>query len=489
MGLKQGCALFTLVVSRYYKYEVVIILSFVATIMPALQVRSHSRSYSTGDADTANAEAFSLVSGLQGEMTRRGAKRGPLVDIYLAKIYQNAEKSEQNAQDLVNAGVIPLVAELLSRRAEGDRKGLEVVLITLGILACDSASAKLISDRKQTVQEFIQLCSPSHSEKVIILSLWCLNRICRSAEVAHELIKLKFIFAIEKLAIDGIIPTMAVYCLGTLIQTDALAELVDSFEVVPYLIRHLRRTVQDDLHPDDICAGLYAIARLSRSIKLAKELTGAGCIPLITFNLRYSKDPDVLDWSARAVGCLMRPNSVDMAKALLDAGAAPGLARLPTALAPDCLRPLASLGFAVQRFSCAEWGKGTRVALLEAGVIDSLLAALRTAAIEPCNEVQVELALAVSLLGDVGGSVIRKEIVNAGGVDILKSVASRGTLDVAKACNIAITSIVGNLLTRNAATARTAMQHNWNGGCPEHHPLCPLTLKVDSPKREGSASV
>lgn len=32
-----------------------------------------------------------------------------------------------------------------------------------------------------------------------------------------------------------------------------------------------------------------------------------------------------------------------------------GLARVPTVLPPDNLHALGSLGFAVQRFSCAEW--------------------------------------------------------------------------------------------------------------------------------------
>ena len=83
-------------------------------------------------------------------------------------------------------------------------------------------------------------------------------------------------------------------------------------------------------------------------------------------------------------------------------------------------------------------------------MVDSLLAALRTAAEEPCYDVHIELALAVSLLGDVGGSAIRKEIVNAGGIAILKSVSSNGNAEVEKACSMAITSITGNIWSRNA---------------------------------------
>ncbi|THU95762.1 ARM repeat-containing protein [Dendrothele bispora CBS 962.96] len=370
------------------------------------------------------------------------------IDSYMAKIYNFARESELNIHRLITAGVVNLLNSLLRRRAASNRD-LEVVLITLGVLSHDSISADLIC-RTQTAKTLIQLCSPRYSDEIVTLSLWCLNRICRNTEAASGLLKLDIVPAIKQLATEGMLPTMAVYCLGTLIQSDAHANMMESLDVIPYITRYLRRNSQNNAGSEDKCAGLYAIARLSRSIKLAKALARAGCIPLLTFNLRDSRDPDVLNWSARAIGCLMRPNSVDMARSLLDAGAAEGLARLPTVLAPGCLEPLESFGFAIQRFSCAEWGKATRVALLDAGVIDSLLAALRTAAIEPCNEVQAALAQGISLLGDVGGSVIRREIVNAGGINILKDVGSRGSSDVSRACEMAITSITGNVLTRNA---------------------------------------
>jgi len=172
----------------------------------------------------------------------------------------------------------------------------------------------------------------------------------------------------------------------------------------------------------------------------------------------------------------MRPNGSDIAKALIEAGSATSLARLPRVLQPEFTDPLASFAFAIQRFSCAEWGAGTRKALVKAGVVDSLLAALRTSADVACPWVHIELALAVSFLGDVGGKPIRKEIIKAGGVDILKQVGATGKSEVAKACNLAVTTITGNLWTRNAASAKTAMSHNWSGGCPEHQPACPLTM-------------
>jgi hypothetical protein len=181
-----------------------------------------------------------------------------------------------------------------------------------------------------------------------------------------------------------------------------------------------------------------------------------------------------------------------MAKVLLDAGVARGLARLPSILPTEEVEPLGAFAFAIQRFACAEWGGGIRKALVDAGVVDSLLAALRTAADEPYPEVHIELANAVALLGDVGGTSVRKEIVNAGGIDILKRVASLAArAEVAKACNQAATSIIGNVWSRNAglslmckvsivvlkrliASAKAALAHEWSGGCPDYLPECPV---------------
>ncbi|KAG9024879.1 hypothetical protein FRB95_010940 [Tulasnella sp. JGI-2019a] len=167
-----------------------------------------------------------------------------------------------------------------------------------------------------------------------------------------------------------------------------------------------------------------------------------------------------------------------MAKILLDASAAKGLARLPRVISVEKILPLESFAFAIQRFSCAEWGSSTRKQLVEAGVVDSLLAALRTAAEVPLPKVHIELALAVSFLGDVGGGEVRKEIFRAGGIEILKRVGAKGGSQVAKTCSLAVTSITGNLWTRNAASAKTAMQHDWSGGCPDYQPTCPATAQI-----------
>jgi len=276
---------------------------------------------------------------------------------------------------------------------------------------------------------------------------------CRSPEVATGLIKQEIASVLMKKGLGGVNSTsrLSAWCLGSLVCSDALAEMLTIQGLAQASADHLRTCSESPYStPDDICAAVYTVARMARTIKISKTLAKAGCVKLLAHHLNTSVDPQVLLWTARAVGCLMRPNSSDMSKALLDAGTAKGLARLPRVLPTEEVEPLESFAFAIQRFSCAEWGGGTRKALVEAGVVDSLLAALRTAADVPYPHVHIELALAVSFLGDVGGSAIRKEIISAGGIDILKKVGASGRPDVAKACNMAVTSITGNLWTRNA---------------------------------------
>jgi hypothetical protein len=273
--------------------------------------------------------------------------------------------------------------------------------------------------------------------------------------VASGLIKQNLANLLMKRGLTGVnsASRLSAWCLGSLACSDAIVETLASQGLVEACSDHLRIcTDSPGAQPSDICAAVYTVARMARSIKISKALTSAGCVKLLAHHLNKSTDSQVLLWSARAVGCLMRPNSSDMSKALLDAGTAKGLARLPHVLATEEIEPLESFAFAIQRFSCAEWGGGTRKALVEAGVVDSLLAALRTAADVPYPRVHSELALAVSFLGDVGGSSIRKEIINAGGIDILKRVGAAGRPEVAKACNMAVTSITGNLWSRNAGT-------------------------------------
>ena len=299
----------------------------------------------------------------------------------------------------------------------------------------------------------LALINSSTSTDVVALCIWCLTRLVRNGDIAAGLIKQDVIPLLLTKGLTGPPATSrtASWCLGNLIWNDALADLLSTQNVIQDCANHLMRvTDTSDMLPEDICAAIFVVGRMARSIKLSKLLAKAGCVDPLVRQLNTSDDPLILQWSARAVGCLMRPNSADMSKTLLEAGAAKGLARLPQVIPTEAIEPLESFAFAIQRFSCAEWGSTTRKALVDAGVVDSLLAALRTAADVPWPQAHIELALAVSFLGDVGGASIRKEIVRAGGIDILKRVGANGKPDVAKACNTAVTSITGNILTRNA---------------------------------------
>jgi len=64
----------------------------------------------------------------------QGRKSDSRIDAYMAKIYRYALESDLNSHRLITAGVVPLLISLLKRRAADD-KGLEVVLITLGVLS------------------------------------------------------------------------------------------------------------------------------------------------------------------------------------------------------------------------------------------------------------------------------------------------------------------------------------------------------------------
>ncbi|KAF9029715.1 ARM repeat-containing protein [Hymenopellis radicata] len=420
--------------------------------------------------------AVLLAGALQAEV--HSTRIPDVIDSALIKIQHLATNSDKDAQKLVTAGVVPTLIHLLKIRA-AETTGLDIVLVTLGLVAHDPISSNTIF-RTNTTHTLLEIFKASISEDISTLALWCLNRICRSTDVALGLLKQNF----ARLLIEqGLAPDtppstarMACWTLGILIHSDAIADTLADMHAVPEIVDYLRRASSVDGPSADVCAAMYAVGRISRSIKLAKALHKAGCVPLLAFHLSSSTEPGVLLWTARAVGCLMRPNSGDMAKILLEADIAHGLARLPSVLPTDEVEPLGSFAFAVQRFSCAEWGSGTRKALVEAGVVDALLAGLRTVADEPHPQIHIEMALAVSFLGDVGGGSIRKEIVSAGGITILKRVGANGSPEVAKACSMAVTSITGNIWTRNAASAKTAMSHNWSGGCPDYHCSCPVPL-------------
>ncbi|KAJ4476101.1 armadillo-type protein, partial [Lentinula edodes] len=242
--------------------------------------------------------------------------------------------------------------------------------------------------RTNTTLTLIELCKSTISNEISLLAVWCLFRICRSPEVAQGLIKTNIVSVLlrQNAIGDMHLISMSVYCLSTVVQNDATADFLAAMDIIPFIVSHLRQSTESPRqNPDHFCDGLYAAARMSCSIKLAKYLAKAGCMELIVHHLNTSTDPNVLHWTARAVGCLMRPNSSDMARILLEADVAKGLARLPTVLTSENLQALGFLGFTVQRFSCAKWSRKIRQTLVEAGVVDWLLTALRTAADELCH--------------------------------------------------------------------------------------------------------
>ncbi|KAJ7149693.1 armadillo-type protein, partial [Mycena filopes] len=352
--------------------------------------------------------------------------------------------------------------------------------------------------RTGTAATLLEIVDAAQSDNIAALAIWCLARISRNTEIASGLLKQKIgTLLVTKGLRSGHPRTarIAAWCLGVLIRTDAIAESLAETGLVSALSEHMRRCCFDapDAGPADFHAAIFAVARLSRSTKIAKALAKGGCAEMLARCLNTMEDARVLLWSARAIGCLMRPNSGDMAKLLLEAGVARGLARLPSVLPPEEVEPLGAFAFAIQRFSCAEWGGGTRRALVDAGVVDSLLAALRTSAEEPYPQVHIELAYGIALLTDVGGASVRREIVNAGGIEILKQIAGAARKsDVAKACNLAATSITGNIWSRNAgascmlsspfraksiaASAKAALAHEWSGGCMDYLPDCPVPM-------------
>ncbi|KAG8721989.1 hypothetical protein FRC08_008085 [Ceratobasidium sp. 394] len=413
--------------------------------------------------------AVLLASALQSETVE--SRRQDALDEHLVDVQKLAASSEKEAQKLVTAGIINTLTILLRERAV-DSVGLDLVLKALGTLTHDTLTANTLH-RTGSTQVLIELFKTTTDENIALLSLWCIGRMGRSPEIATSLIKLDLLAALFAFGFTHPKPNprplrtrLAAWCVGNLARSDLLASTIADRPIVSQSLATELQHMGANGAPADLSAVLYAVARISRTIRNSKILARAGCVSLVVSTLVSASDPSVLCWAARAVGCLMRPNSGDMSKALLDAGAARGLARLPR-VCPDTMPSLEAFAFAIQRFSCAEWGAGTRKALVEAGVVDSLLAALRTASEVRSPQTHIELALAVSFLGDVGGGPIRKEIVSASGIDILKRVAAEGSAEVAKACGLAITSVTGNVFTRNAASAKTAMAHNWSGGCPD----------------------
>jgi hypothetical protein len=73
-----------------------------------------------------------LAGALHAEVTE--GRKQEVIDDYLHKVQFLASQSDKEAQKLVTAGIVPTVILLLKARAV-DSVGLEIVLMTLGILA------------------------------------------------------------------------------------------------------------------------------------------------------------------------------------------------------------------------------------------------------------------------------------------------------------------------------------------------------------------
>ncbi|KAL5638681.1 hypothetical protein ACGC1H_003143 [Rhizoctonia solani] len=380
-------------------------------------------------------------------------------------------EDDAQARKMVEAGAIPhLITQFQNFLSSGEE--IHHIIMAIGILSHDVLSAKSIIHSGMATQ-LMELSKGARADQVRACSAWSLGRMVQSDGIADKFIEDGFPdLLINWLTMSDNKDTRR-YCawaLGTLARTDALAGKLVQKGAIPILTSYLAETAIPEADSEDICVALFGVARLARTVKFSKALAAAGSVEPMVRTLQQSLDPDVLNWSARAIGCHMRPNSSDMAEILLWEGAAQGLAKLPRSIPPDETEALESFAFAVARFSCAEWGPGTRKALVGAGVVDALLSALRAASAIPTADPQVhaELAFAVCFLGDVGGAAIRKEIRDAGGVEILKQVARQVPPDVKKACETAITVLTGNVFTRSRASAKTALAHDWSGGCPEY---------------------
>ncbi|KAF8747508.1 Protein tyrosine kinase, partial [Rhizoctonia solani] len=423
-------------------------------------------SFSSQDASAALTVSRSLMTAVNNKADRDEIRRLVLEVIRLAK-------DENMARRLVDAGVIPhLTIELKNSLPNG--QGINNIIFALGLLSHDLLSAASIA-RPGTARQLIEISKGAQTGPMRACLAWCLGRMIQSDDIAAKFIEeglSELLISWITVSDDRNTQRYCAWTLGTLARTDALVDQLVEMEAIPVLASHLNIIANPQTQPDpeDLAVALFAVGRFARTTKLSKALTAEGSVEPMVQALKTTIDPKVLNWSARAVGCHMRPNSSDMARVLLRAGAAEGLARLPTVVQAEETDALGSFAFAIARFSCAEWSPGTRKQLVEAGVVDALLRALRAAASVPATDPQVhaELALAISFLGDVGGSSIRKEIQDSGGVDILKQLSIQEPPDVRKACETAIRSTTGNVFSRLGASTKAGLNHDWRGGCPDY---------------------
>ncbi|KAG9121021.1 hypothetical protein FRC07_003196, partial [Ceratobasidium sp. 392] len=289
-------------------------------------------------------------------------------------------EDEGQAKKLVEAGAVPtLITQFKNLSPNGE--GINYVILALGLLSHDLLSANSVV-RTGTATMLMEISKAAREEPVRACSAWSLGRLVHSDDIATKFIRdglPELLIAWISTSKDKMTLRSCVWTLGTLARTDALAGKLVEAGAIPALATHLQQTAVAGADPEDLGVALFGVARLARTIKFSKALAAAGSVEPMVRSLRDTVDAHVLNWSARAIGCHMRPNSADMAKILLRDGAAEGLARLPRNIPAGETDALGSFAFAIARFSCAEWGSGTRKTLVQAGVVDALLSALRAA--------------------------------------------------------------------------------------------------------------
>lgn len=209
-----------------------------------------------------------LVQALQSEL--KETRKAEVIDDYLVRIQYRAFNSDRDADRLVTAGVVPVLIQLLKLRGvTGD--GLETVMVALGLVVHDPISANTVY-RTNTASTLLEILRSSLNDDVATLAVWCLNRICRSVDIAIGLMKMGLVKVLTtKLMYNSgsIVARNAAWCIGGLILNDGIAEELGATGIAGSLVSYLGQvtTTTNLSNPDDICAALYPIARLSRSIK------------------------------------------------------------------------------------------------------------------------------------------------------------------------------------------------------------------------------
>jgi hypothetical protein len=206
-----------------------------------------------------------LVQALQSEV--KETRKPEVIDDYLLRIQHRAFNSDRDAERLVTAGVVPVLIQLLKYRGvTGD--GLETVMVTLGLVAHDPISANTVY-RTNTASTLIEILRSSLHDDVATLAVWCLNRMCRSVDIAVGLMKMGIVRVLTQKLMQhsgSIIARNAAWCLGGLIFNDGIAEELGATGIAGSLVSYLGQvtTPMNQSNPDDICAALHWVLSYGR---------------------------------------------------------------------------------------------------------------------------------------------------------------------------------------------------------------------------------